>query len=491
MELGTGYLNDTFNGYRPYWSTVKAEDALVPFYDVPLTAAGLKKQQELARKFQYTNVQRVKGTWPVEKTTYDEEMTLYNIRLKGTPNDSGITTPPTSSVTTPPTDSTIKPTTTANYAQAKDFKIRETQHQEPWCTEYVAASAVNTISHAGETPVTSAKAIMKLDRPGIPDEELATLPGTTIAHLLEVMKTNYNTVADVENRTLSFAEVKKEIDAGGTISIDGYNSESTDAPGTGENLGHQVSIVGYVTPTSGTQTPYYVVWNPWWQTTFYLSANAKTFNLGGVKYKWTRTWHNWKKVSPASRSVQSIDPEIGKQKVASTANPMALKETTKLSLDLANPGTFKTDLQNFNNQDILSQNVAQYGAEVHIHDALKGFDYGYSIGKEKTSAQGKVLARRNLEKKPRAYTQTMKNFQDGVDTLIATRNGFAGYGIGMAIAMAGLIVAQFVPVVNVVVDAITGVLGGSLGPGGATALALLIINYANASSSTARSFNAL
>ncbi|MGY0191500.1 hypothetical protein ACQ7AI_12060, partial [Lactococcus petauri] len=33
--LGTGYLNDTFNGYRPYWSTVKAEDALVPFYDVP------------------------------------------------------------------------------------------------------------------------------------------------------------------------------------------------------------------------------------------------------------------------------------------------------------------------------------------------------------------------------------------------------------------------------------------------------------------------
>ncbi|MCG4788105.1 hypothetical protein L0N33_22550, partial [Roseburia faecis] len=82
---------DTFNGYRPYWSTVKAEDALIPFYDVPLTAAGLKKQQELARKFQYTNVQRVKGTWPVEKTTYDEEMTLYNIRLKGTPNDSGIT----------------------------------------------------------------------------------------------------------------------------------------------------------------------------------------------------------------------------------------------------------------------------------------------------------------------------------------------------------------------------------------------------------------
>ncbi|MCI3861484.1 hypothetical protein V6B05_10455 [Lactococcus garvieae] len=91
----------------------------------------------------------------------------------------------------------------------------------------------------------------------------------------------------------------------------------------------------------------------------------------------------------------------------------------------------------------------------------------------------------------KSYTQTMKYFQDGVDTLIASRNGFAGYGIGMAIAMAGLIVTQFVPAVNVVVDAITGVLGRGLGPGGATALAVLIINYANASSSIARSFNAL
>ncbi|MFK4954369.1 hypothetical protein [Lactococcus garvieae] len=60
----------------------------------------------------------------------------------------------------------------------------------------------------------------------------------------------------------------------------------------------------------------------------------QTFNLGGVKYKWLRTWHNWKKVSSKSRSLQSIDPEIGNQKVASTANQIALKETTNLSLDL-------------------------------------------------------------------------------------------------------------------------------------------------------------
>ncbi|MFK4954370.1 C47 family peptidase [Lactococcus garvieae] len=445
--LGTGYLNDTFNGYRPYWSTVKAEDALIPFYDVPLTAAGLKKQQELARKFQYTNVQRVKGTWPVEKTTYDEEMTLYNIRLKGTPNDSGITTPPTSSVTTPPTDSTVKPTTTANYAQPKDFKIRETQHQEPWCTEYVAASAVNTISHAGETPVTSAKDIMKLDRPGIPDEELATLPGTTIAHLLEVMKTNYNTVADVENRTLSFAEVKKEIDAGGTISIDGYNSESTDAPGTGENLGHQVSIVGYVTPTSGTQTPYYVVWNPWWQTTFYLSANAKTFNLGGVKYKWTRTWHNWKKVSPASRSVQSIVPEIGKQKVASTTNPMALKETTKLSLDLAKPGTFSTNIQDFSTKENpLNQKVSQYGAEIPVTDYLSGNSFGYRFSLASTNVEERELMQLRWNgniKSAKSYNIQASKFKEALDGLRTDQNDFK-QNLGMSTAMIiGMLTALF------------------------------------------------
>ncbi|MGY0187276.1 hypothetical protein [Lactococcus petauri] len=136
--------------------------------------------------------------------------------------------------------------------------------------------------------------------------------------------------------------------------------------------------------------------------------------------------------------------------------------------------------------------MTQYGAETNTFDSVKGFEYGYRVGNEGTSGEGKVQIIRNSEApKNRVFSQGTKNFQDGVDTLIATRNGFAGYGIGMAIAMAGLIVAQFVPVVNVVVDAITGVLGGSLGPGGATALALLIINYANASSSTARSFNAL
>ncbi|MCG4775248.1 hypothetical protein L0O83_19365, partial [Lawsonibacter sp. DFI.5.51] len=70
----------------------------------------------------------------------------------------------------------------------------------------------------------------------------------------------------------------------GIIQIDGNNNDSKDAPRTGDNLGHAVSIVGYITPTSGKQVPYYIIWNPWWETTFYLSTNAKTYNLGGTNY---------------------------------------------------------------------------------------------------------------------------------------------------------------------------------------------------------------
>ncbi|MFK4897260.1 C47 family peptidase [Lactococcus petauri] len=384
--LGTGYLNDTANGYRPYWSSVKAEDTLSPYYNTPLTAAGLKKQQELAKKFQYTNVQRVKGTWPVEKTTYNEEMTLYNIRLKGTPNDSGITTPPTSSITTPPTNSTIKPNTTASYKDNSNFHVRETQGQEPWCTSYVQASAVNTIGKAllnqtaDKGAITTAKKLMQLSYPGTSDSDLSKMNGKTVQEALKNLEKNYQTTATIEERTLSFAEVKKEIDAGGIVSMDGYDIDSTDKPGTGENLGHEVAIVGYVTPTSGTQTPYFVVWNPWWNSTFYLSANAKTFNLGGVKYKWTRTWHNWRKTSPASGSVQNIDPKIADKKVASIPNPMDLKNNTKVALNSEITGTFKTDLQVFNKkQDLLSQNVAQYSSPQSILDVFKtGNSYWYA-----------------------------------------------------------------------------------------------------------------
>ncbi|WP_270341139.1 hypothetical protein, partial [Lactococcus petauri] len=70
------------------------------------------------------------------------------------------------------------------------------------------------------------------------------------------------------------------------------------------------------------------------------------------------------------------------------ANPMALKETTKLSLDLASPGTFTSNLQNFNNQDILSQNVAQYGNPVRLFDLYYSrVEYWYAYRNDNEAIQ--------------------------------------------------------------------------------------------------------
>ncbi|MDT2727182.1 MULTISPECIES: C47 family peptidase [Lactococcus] len=493
--LGTGYLNDSANGYRPYWSSVKAEDTLSPYYNTPLTAAGLKKQQELAKKFQYTNVQRVKGTWPVEKTTYNEEMTLYNIRLKGSPNDSGITTPPTSSITTPPTNSNIKLNTTASYKDNSNFHVRETQGQEPWCTSYVQASAVNTIGKAplnhtaDKGAITTAKKLMQLSYPGTSDSDLSKMSGKTVQEALKNLEKNYQTTATIEERTLSFAEVKKEIDAGGIVSMDGYDIDSTDKPGIGENLGHEVAIVGYVTPTSGTQTPYYVVWNPWWNSTFYLSANAKTFNLGGVKYKWTRTWHNWRKTSPASSSVQSIDPKIADKKVASTPNPMALKENTELSLDLASPGAFTSNLQYFSNkQDIFRKKVSQMGAIKNVYAPGFGDIFGYAISRDYNKNYMEV--HHNRGKKTVSYGNGA-DFAKDVDDLLGIGDTLLTVGaISIATLAASIAIAITFPEAAVIMSFLQklGITAVGMSP---FAAATLILKYVNTVHSTRSQYDSL
>ena len=121
-------------------------------------------------------------------------------------------------------------------------------------------------------------------------------------------------------------------------------------------------------PQESGKALYYIVWNPWWNTTFYLSTQAKTFNLGGVKYKWYRTWHNWRKTK--SRMVENLDPDLGNQQVESTANPYPTKNN--LSLDLGLQGSFAQNLHYFGtNKDILKQNVAQYGAPKEYFDWIR------------------------------------------------------------------------------------------------------------------------
>lgn len=493
--IGVGYLNNSFNGYSPYWYTVKLGENTVPFYNVPLTPAGMKQQQELAKTFKYTNVKRVVSD-PFSKTDYEEEKTIYNIRLKGTPDESGITNKPDESVETPPTDSNVAPTTNASYTRAPYFNIRETQNQEPWCSSYVNAGAVNTVYKAPlddsdtKGAVTTAKKLMQLDLPGVSDEELATLPGTTIQHVLEVMQKNYNITADFEMRTLSFAEVKNEIDAGGIVQIDGNNSESTDAPGTGENSGHAVAIVGYVMPKESNQAPYYIVWNPWWDSTFYLSSQAKTFNLGGTKYKWTRTWHNWRKTN-GTRSVQKLDPSIGDQKVMNTANPDSLKKLKNINVDLGIPGQFNYNLSDFNSKrNVLNTAVAEFSKVNGGYDTFKGLTYFYGIGKQVSGKQF-ISATQNTTTKNRDYTSTAKEFTTAVDSMSVSLAAIGQFGFSTILITACILAAQAVPVAGQLATIIGLILGGGIETAELAQLANNIIFYKQASITAINTFGRL
>ena len=95
-----------------------------------------------------------------------------------------------------------------------NFYIRETQGSEPWCAAYVNAAAINTLGKATDTPITTAKTIMQADCPDLSDEELSKTQGSTIENFVNIINSKYNMGVTVEDRALSFDEVKKEIDDG-------------------------------------------------------------------------------------------------------------------------------------------------------------------------------------------------------------------------------------------------------------------------------------
>lgn len=459
--VGAGYLNNSFAGYSPYWYALKLGENIVPFYDVPMTNEGLAQQQELAKEFKYTNAKRVVSD-PFSKTDYEEDKTIYNIRLKGTPDESGITDKPDESVVTPPDESNVAPTTNATYAKEPDFHIREIQGQQPWCSEYTNAAAVNTVYKAplddSETKgaVTTAKKIMQLDRPGVSDEELENLPGTTVQHILQVLQDNYKVTADFEMRTLSFAEVKKEIDAGGIVQMDGNNSESTDEPGTGDNLGHAVDIVGYVMPTEGSQAPYYIVWNPWWDTTFYLSTNAKTYNLGGVKYQWTRTWHNWRKTN-GTRSVRKLDPSIGDQKVMSTPNPYISQKNNNFSIISG------LKVPSFTQNEFLNKSVANLGAVISVKSPFSPDVYGFATGKLNNKNGLSVIKNNSVKNVYLDNNSSAQNYKSSIWSMYVDRNDIATYALSMGVLMAVTVIVGAVPGLNAALPAVTAMLEGMLG----------------------------
>ena len=292
-----------------------------------------------------------------QASEYEEEVTLYNIRAKESTDTVNVDTPEDS----PSSPATPVNNINASYHSLSTFKISETQGQEPWCSEYVAASAINNMNRNTEV---TAQSIMEAYLPNVSLDALKTMTGGSIEDSLKALQDKYQVTADVENRSLSFDEVKKELDAGEIIQMDAFDQNETAPQGSEDNTGHSLAIVGYIMPADGDTTkhaPYYEVWNPWWGNTVYISSKSQYFNLAGVQYKWGRTWHNWRKVTSGAET--QTTPTVAQQKVASAINQNAMKEGIL-------PNT---------NKSIGEQRVSSYGAPISYLDMFySGITFWYS-----------------------------------------------------------------------------------------------------------------
>ncbi|WP_259752235.1 hypothetical protein [Lactococcus lactis] len=309
------------------------------------------------------------------------------------------------------------------------------------------------------------------------------MSGVKIDDYLKVLQSKYQVTADVENRTLNFNEVKKELDAGQMIQMDAYDQNETLPQGSEGNEGHALAIVGYILPADGDtakHAPYYEVWNPWWGNTFYVSSKASYFNLEGTQYKWTRTWHNWRKVGTGA-TVQT-NPAVAQQKVASAVNPNAKPIYSK-------PTPFNPLGKNINNQ-----NVCNFGKPTAAK-TLDGTVYEAMISLDKSTIFASKIVSSNPKNKIRSYGKTAQKFVSNIEGMISTQVDIEKWGFTNAILFTLFAIAQAIPVFNVAVDAIsltlTTLWGGGIGAEDITLLVSYIINFINYQNGASSCFNSL
>ena len=416
---------------------------------------------------------------PKDLGEYMPSLTIYNIRQKSGPeNDSPQFTP-----TRPNIQAPVK---TATYNTNNNFGIRETQGQEPWCSSYVEAAAINAFRKATDVPITSAQTLMRLNRPGLSDDELKSVSGTTIADNAKKIKDNYNIGVTIEERALSFNEVKNEIDAGKLVQMDAYNINASNPE---EGYGHALAIVGYVTSNDGdaNKTPYYEIWNPWWNRTFYIPANNSTFRLAGIDYKWTRSWYNWRQ-----DGVGSVDSNVANQAVSSMVNPNSLTNTNDIPENpLLSGKTFYSNNYSTKSKDVMTQNVSQFGRETKIKSKTTGHTYGYAFNKVDEEL---MLAKRDGDKKTTKNIHNAKDFSDSVDNIISAEATIKKYGLGTMLFTSLLVALQFIPVADWLGDSALWLITAITGAGtlkDAYNLATDIRDYYNSSLSAEESYEAI
>ncbi|MCW2280947.1 C47 family peptidase [Lactococcus lactis] len=441
--IGYGYMDNSFS-YTPNLSYMNEPYAPTVCW-----------QQRKGENFTQTN-NRMK-TYDYDKiytlneegkevSEYEEEVTLYNIRAKASTNKAD-STPSTPEQSTP----TSLQATGATYQENPNFIPSGVQGSEPWCSEYVNASEINLLNHmTAETPATSrltAEQLMQALYPTVNAEQLKTMNGGLIGDILKVLKEKYQVTADVENRALNFKEVKRELDSGNIVQMDLDNKDRE--AGESNELAHSVAIIGYVLPANGdtSKAPYYKIWNPWGQE-FYVSSKSDTINLGGVRYQWTRTWHNWRKVG--ARTQLNINKAIIQQKAASMCNP-----------NIVSTFNLPDYLHPFEEKDIFHQKAGEFGNNIQTYNSRFFGLFSISISNNSKRA----ISSRHLKTKKTPYNYMAQQYRSDIIKMHDLDTDISKWGIGTAV-IAGLLTAiQFIPVIDEVVDLIITVVGLATGGG--------------------------
>lgn len=166
----------------------------------------------------------------------------------------------------------------------------ELQGDEPWCL-FVASSVV--LNNLAGKKISTAREIVKGIFPKATEQQLKDekfIASGKLTDSIKYMNNKYNKKIAFKNKTLSFPEVKQEIDqhAPFVINLKAINGAST---------AHSLVLVGYTAPKNKDyekNPPMYYYWNPWWKEIFVASSKAPTLKLNAGTYKWTDTLVNFK-----------------------------------------------------------------------------------------------------------------------------------------------------------------------------------------------------
>lgn len=169
-----------------------------------------------------------------------------------------------------------------NFDMSTPFVPYETQGREPWCGAIAASEIVNLKE---KKQVSTAKKFLKKIYPKASDQELKT-KFVTDKQMSDYIN-SYGYKSKWENKTLSYSEIKTQIDKKNPIGMLDKNMDPT----AGD---HGTVILGYVKMSDGAIL--YMIFNPWWKQVSTFADDGKyIFTQGEMKFQWTKSLTNIQK----------------------------------------------------------------------------------------------------------------------------------------------------------------------------------------------------